>query len=141
MNSESQYPNLSSCNPQICISRKITTCNRIVASVFRKHLKPFNITNSQLSTLFIISKAPDPTLKLLSDKMYMDKSTVNRNLKRLIENKLIEKLTIHDLQITKKGKVLLEDVIPHWEKAMKEIRELLEEEGESALNIVLHKLT
>jgi len=141
MNSENEYPNLSSCNPQVCISGKIMKCNRKVASVFRKHLKPFNITNSQLSTLFIIGKAPNPSLKVLSSMMYMDKSTVNRNLKRLLDHKLIVKLNIHDLRITTKGKILLETVIPHWENAMKEIRELLEEEGESALNIVLQKLT
>jgi DNA-binding MarR family transcriptional regulator len=141
MNSKDGFPNLSSCNPRVCISGKMMKCNRIVASVFRKHLKPFGITNSQLSTLFIISKAPNPSLKVLSTMMYMDKSTVNRNLKRLIDNKLIIKLTIHDLQITTQGKSLLEIVIPHWNNAMTEIRELLEEDGEMALNIVLQKLT
>ena len=73
--------------------------------------------------------------------MHMEKSTVNRNLKRLLDNKLIEKLNIHDLQITTKGKSLLEEVIPHWDNAMQEIREILEEEGELALNTVLEKLT
>lgn len=116
-------------------------CNRVVASVFRKHLKPFGITNSQLSTLFIISKALNPSLKLLSEKMYIDKSTVNRNLKRLIENGCIQKRTIHDLQITTKGKELLELVIPQWENAMTEIKEILDEEGEQALNIIVQKLT
>ena len=66
---------------------------------------------------------------------------MNRNLKRLLEQKLIEKTTIHDIQITINGKALLEDVIPHWENAMAEIRNLLEEEGETALGIVLQKLT
>ena len=141
MITQEQFPNLKSCNPKACISGKIMRCNRIVASVFRKHLKPFGITNSQLSTLFIISKTPNPTQKLLSDKMYMDKSTVNRNLKRLIENNFIEKITIHDLQVTTKGKELLEQVIPHWENAMTEIKQLLEEEGEEALNIIVQKLT
>lgn len=141
MKTQSDFPNLNSCNPQVCISGKITRCNRIIASVFRKHLKPFGITNSQLSTLFIISKAPNPTQKLLSEKMYMDKSTVNRNLKRLLESRCIDKLNVHDLQVTIKGKELLEQVIPHWENAMTEIRSILEEEGEKALDIVVQKLT
>ena len=140
MKKEEAFPNLDSCNPLTCISGKIMKCNRIVASLFRKHLKPFGITNSQLSTLFIISKAPNPSQKMLSEKMYMDKSTVNRNLKRLIDNGYVVKLNIHDLQTTIKGKKLLEKVIPHWDKAMSEIRELLEDEGELALNTVLQKL-
>ena len=136
-----QFPYLESCKPSICISRKITKCNRIITSVFRKHLQPFGITNSQLTTLFIITKAPAPSQKMISDMLYMDKSTVNRNLKRLLDNGYIKKRTIHELQITIKGKVLLERVIPYWENAMEEIKVLLEEEGEKAINVLVNKLT
>jgi len=135
------FPKLETCNPSICISGKIMKCNRIVSTVFRKHLKPFGITNSQLTTLFIITKSHKPSQKKISDMLYMDKSTVNRNLKRLINNGYVSKTAIHELQITTKGKSLLEDVIPHWELAMKEIKIILEQEGEAALNIIVNKLT
>ena len=141
MKEAQKFPIVESCNPRVCISGKMMKCNRIVSSVFRKHLKPFGITNSQLSTLFVITKADHPSQKLLSDKLYMDKSTVNRNLNRLIENGWIVKESIHELQTTIKGKTLLEIVIPHWDNAMTEIRALLEDEGELALNTVLQKLT
>ncbi|WP_299887393.1 MarR family winged helix-turn-helix transcriptional regulator [uncultured Lacinutrix sp.] len=141
MKTINEFPNIQSCNPRSCISMKMMKCNRIVSNVFRKYLKPFGITNSQLSTLFVITKANNPTQKLLSQMLYMDKSSVNRNLKRLIDNGYVAKLNIHDLQTTIKGKELLEQVIPHWEKAMKDIREELEDEGELALNMVLQKLT
>ena len=136
-----QFPNVDSCNPRVCISSKITKCNRIVSRVFRKHLKPFGITNSQLSTLFIITKAEQPSQRLLSDMLYMDKSTVNRNLNRLVDNGYVVKQNLHELRTTVKGKALLETVIPHWENAMKEIRALLENDGEVALNMLLQKLT
>lgn len=141
MKEAQKFPIVESCNPRVCISAKMMKCNRIVSSVFRKHLKPYGITNSQLSTLFVITKADNPSQKLLSDKLYMDKSTVNRNLKRLLENGWIVKQNIHQLQTTIKGKALLEVVIPHWDNAMTEIRTLLEDEGELALNIMLQKLT
>jgi DNA-binding MarR family transcriptional regulator len=141
MKEAQKFPIVENCNPSVCISGKLMKCNRIVSSVFRKHLKPYGITNSQLSTLFVITKAENPSQKLLSDKLYMDKSTVNRNLRRLMENGWVVKKNIHQLQTTTKGNVLLETVIPHWENAMAEIRNLLEDEGELALNIMLQKLT
>ena len=140
MKLEKEFPNVDACNPRQCISGKMMRCNRRVANVFRKHLKPFNITDSQLSTLFIVTKAENVTQKTLSDMMFMEKSTVNRNLKRLIENDYITKLGVHELQTTNKGLQLLERVIPHWENAMTEIRTLLDEEGETAINTLLQKL-
>ena len=141
MSSDSAFPNINHCNPIECISGKVMKCSRIVSSVFRKHLKPFGITNSQLSTLFIITKAESPSQKLLSQMLYMDKSTVNRNLKRLIDNGFVVKLSVHDLKTTIKGKELLEQVIPHWENAMKEIKERLSTEGEDALKVLMQQLT
>ncbi len=136
-----KFPVVESCNPSVCISSKVMKCNRIVGSIFRKHLKKFNLTDSQLSTLFIITKAKSPTQKLLADMLYMDKSTVNRNLKRLIKSEYVIKSNIHNLKTTEKGLVLLEEVIPHWENAMVEIKDLLGSEGELAINTVLQKLT
>ena len=42
--------------------------------------------------------------------------------------------------MTTKGKELLEQIIPEWEKAMIEVRSKLKEEGEEALNIMLAQL-
>lgn len=51
-----EFENLKNFNPSECISGKVMRLNRITANVFRKYLMPFNITDSQLSILFVLTK-------------------------------------------------------------------------------------
>lgn len=91
--------------------------------------------------LFVISKINEVTQKRISEILYLEKSTVNRNLKRLKENHYITFDQKVFISITNEGKVFLEQLIPEWDLAMKEIREIIGEEGESALNLLTKQLT
>lgn len=71
----------------------------------------------------------------------MEKSTVNRNLTRLIENDYISVDEDSFLFTTDKGKEFLEGVLPHWNNAMAEVRGILEQDGENAINLILAKLS
>ena len=141
MKGKTKYPNIENCNPSGCISRKMMMCNRIVANVFRKYLSPFKVTDSQLSILFILAKGTDINQKKLADFLSLEKSSVNRNLKRLLSNKLITYSSGTTLALTKEGKSFLEKVIPQWNKAMAEIKSILDEDGENHLNLLVQKLS
>ena len=134
------YPNIDNCDPKQCVSGRIMRCSRIVSSIFRKHLKPFHITNSQLSMLFMITKLQETKQQELANNLYMDKSTVNRNLKRLFEKDYIEKDS-GIIRTTESGKERLETIIPEWEKAMKEIKGILKKEGMESLDTLTKILT
>ena len=136
-----EYPNIQAVNPMTCISSKIRKCNRIVANVFRQYLNPMGITDSQLSVLFITTKGQMINQARLSQMLYLDKSTVNRNIERLVQNGYIAFNDQKYLFTTSKGKDFLEKIIPQWDKAMEEIREILDDEGELALNVLFKKLT
>lgn len=123
------------CNPTSCIASKTMKLNRVVNSIFRKHLNTIGITNSQLSILFVFSKVEKLNQKMLSDFLYMEKSTVNRNLKRLIENAYIEQTEFPFFSISEKGLELLCVAIPKWELAMQEARSKLKLSGEQGLNL------
>ena len=123
-------------NPSDCISAKMMKCNRIVANVFRKHIMQFNITDSQMSIIFVISKAKNTNQKRISELLYLEKSTVNRNLDRLLQKKIIFYTENKELVLTESGKDLVNKIIPHWENAMAEIRDILRSEGESALKFI-----
>lgn len=135
-----KYPNIKSSNPIECVSGKIMRCSRIVSTIFRKHLKPFGITNSQLTILFMITKTGGIKQQELADRLYMDKSTVNRNLKRLYDKEYIHKVETQ-VQTTQTGKATLETIIPEWDKAMKEMKSLLKKEGLESLNTLTQQLT
>lgn len=140
MPGKSKYPNIENFNPSVCISRKLMKCNRIVSAVFRKHFQEFDLTNSQISILFIVSKKGIVTQSELLDILSLEKSTVSRSMKRLFQNGCLEKESLKEISMTKKGRDLLEEVIPKWENAMVEIRKKLKKEGEQALNLVLGSL-
>lgn len=135
-----EYENLRNFNPSECISGKMMRLNRVIANVFRKHLKSFNITNSQVSLLFILIKAGGLTQKQLSGFAQLEKSSLNRNLKRLFDKNYITKTNFPIIEITSKGKSFVNKIIPEWQKAMDEISELLEEDGKTALGLVYTKL-
>ncbi len=135
------HPNLETCDPRQCISSRILKCNRIISSVFRKHLLPYNITNSQMSILFILAKKGASTQQELATMLYLEKSTISRNMKRLFDGDLIVKKIAKQIEITIAGKDFLEKIIPAWDCAMEESRALLTEKGEEALTLLLNQLT
>ncbi len=142
MNSEqTDFPNIASCDPRLCISGRISRIQRIVSEIFRKELKPYDLSNSQLSILFVLSKRPQAMQKEICDILYLEKSSLSRNLTRLFSKNYVTKLDNGMVQISHEGKVHLEKVIPAWENAMKTARKKLREEGEDALQLVLNNLT
>ena len=127
-------------NPSTCISGKIMRINRLVANVFRKHLKALNITDSQLSLMFVLSKRKRIKQSELSRLAIIEKSTLNRNLKRLIERGFLSRENFPLIEITENGIEFVITAIPPWNLAMEEIRTTLEEEGEAAINLISQKL-
>ena len=141
MNMVSNFPNIENCDPRTCISAKILKCQRVISGIYRKHLKPFEITSSQLSILFISTKLKNVNQAKLSKILKLEKSTISRNMKRLLDRKLIKKDKSMNITITHVGKLLLEQIIPEWEKAKIETKETLKEEGEFALDLLVGNLT
>ena len=131
---------LEACNPSMCFSGRLMRMDRIISSIFRKHIAPFELTNSQLSILFVIAKKEIVIQQQLAETLFLEKSSLSRNIKRLLETALIEKINTKQIQVTEKGKALLERIIPHWEKAMDEVKELLGDDGQNAFNTVYQKI-
>ncbi|MFK7783947.1 MAG: MarR family winged helix-turn-helix transcriptional regulator [Crocinitomicaceae bacterium] len=141
MTNNKQSSNIHEFNPSDCISGKMMRNNRIVANVFRKHLKQFNITDSQLSIIFVASKVKSLNQRKISELLHLEKSTVNRNIARLLDNEIISSSSSKELALTKKGRDLLNNILPHWRNAMAEIESILEADGVIALNLVTRQLT
>ncbi|NQY31457.1 MAG: MarR family transcriptional regulator [Flavobacteriaceae bacterium] len=136
-----EFKNIEQFNPRECISGKIMRINRITANIFRKHLAPFKVTDSQLTLLFVLTKAGGLTQKQLSDFVYLEKSSLNRNLKRLVDKEYLSRNNFPIIEITHQGKIFVEEIIPEWEKAMTEIRAVIGEDGEQSISKVLTLLS
>lgn len=136
-----EFPNLDVCNPSICFSGRMMRMDRIISAIFRKHLASFGLTNSQLSILFITAKKELVTQQQLADLLFLEKSSLSRNMKRLLDGALIKKINTRQLEMTTKGKTLLEQLIPKWENAMHEVNEILGIDGQTAFNTLYTKIT
>lgn len=136
-----EFNNIEKFDPSSCIAGKVMRIKRLTANIFRKHLAPYHITDSQLTLMFVMSKRRSMTQKQMSEMVFLEKSSLSRNLTRLIDRKLIHKSGPHQIEITTDGLYFVENIIPIWEKAMNEIREQIGEEGEDSLNAVYTSFT
>lgn len=132
--------NVKNCDPRQCFASKFRKLDKVIQSIYREHISQFNLTTSQLSVLFVLSKKPKATQTELCKILILDKSSLNRNLSRLFEKELISKQNKFEIVITNNGLNILEKVIPHWDLAQKKISALLKEEGTTALNLITNKL-
>lgn len=128
-------------NPRECIASKIQKSNRIINNVFRKHLKQLNLSNSQVSILFVLSKKKTITQKGLSELLHLEKSTVNRNIERLIKKEFLIQNQFNKIEITQKGLAIVKKTIPVWQNAMQEATDKLGKNGLNALNNLIQTLT
>lgn len=129
------YSNIDNCDPRTCIASKVNKAQRLVSNIYRKHLASSGITSSQLSILFVLSKKGKVTQQALADFLQLEKSSMSRNKKRLIEAGFIEVQKLN-LFITKKGLEMLNDVVPFWDLAMKEAKDKLGKDGLESLNVL-----
>lgn len=126
-------------DPSFCISAKVMRINRLTAQIFRNHLSAFDVSNSQVSLLFVLTKRPNLRQRDLSDFLILEKSSLNRNLKRLFERGLIEK-SANLIHLTDAGLAFVAEIIPAWENAMVEIRSKIGESGEEAIHNLVNNL-
>jgi DNA-binding MarR family transcriptional regulator len=88
----------------------------------------------------MFSKSDGFSQKELSELAVLEKSSLNRNLKRLFDSNYISREDFPIIRITPAGKSFVNSIIPEWRKAMDEIQQLLGDDGEAALNLVTKKL-
>ena len=134
------FKNIDNFDPRQCINGRVSRAQRIISNVFRKYIKPFGITSSQLSMLFVLTKRGVVSQRDLSNILYLEKSSVSRNKRRLVSQGWVQNEGLN-LTMTKKGFMFIDKVIPEWEKAMLEIKETLGEDGQNGLSTVLSNLT
>lgn len=138
------YPLIENSNPWICVASKLTFSLRIINGIYRSHLKKHGVTMSQLSLLMATAKMKSVSQAQLGKTLKLERSTVTRDLKRLIaKGYLIKEGPTNRpiISITDKGATYTEEIIPDWYNATQEARKILGEDGEEGLNLVLEKLT
>ena len=106
-----------------CVCLGVRKAARQVARRYDDAFRPLGITSGQFSILSALLRDRAVPLGALADVLGMDRTTLNRNLKPLEEEKLIVTTTtkedrrVRGLSLTNKGRALLDRAIPIWRTA------------------------
>lgn len=113
-----------------CLCQKVRAAARSVTSVYDDALRPAQLRASQLAVLAAVAGAGSVSITALAHQLFMDRTTLSRNLGPLRRAGLIHVGTegwrrSRTLEITKKGRSRLEQAIPFWQKAQESLRDKL----------------
>ncbi len=128
-----------------CVAVRLRLLNRVVTGLFDQELRPYKLSISQLNLLVGVAASGRVRPTDLSRRLKLEKSTLSRDLARMLEKRWVEQTPGDDgrsvlLSITEAGASLLELVVPAWSKAQDSAAKLLGAELQSALSGAVDKL-
>ena len=109
--------------PQSCTAARLRKLTRRVTAFYEHHMRSTGLKLSQFSLLAQLSAAPQ-TLTALADHMEIDRTTLTRNLRPLIERGLVAESSGTDARqrffaLTPAGAQLRTQARKHWRQAQR----------------------
>ncbi|MEH6535034.1 MAG: MarR family winged helix-turn-helix transcriptional regulator [Psychroserpens sp.] len=129
-------------NVEHCIGNRLRCLSRIVDKDFRSSLKDFDITESQLSILFALTKLGKVEQGKIGEALVLERSTVSRNVKLLEKREILTKTTDYrpEIELTTKGHNLIQAIMPVWESLMDTFMAKIGNEGLENIKSLEEKL-
>ena len=121
-----------------CIGVRIRLLNRVITNLYDKAFRPLGITTNQMSILVSMLRRGFSTPGEIGNFLQMEKSTLSRNLDRMRKSGWLEILQGENgrsqhLQMTSKGRKVVEQSLPLWRSAQKEAKQILGEHGAASV--------
>lgn len=108
--------------PVNCTCFGLRKAARAVTQMYDQALRPTGLRATQLSLLVAVERAGPCAVRALAERMVMDRTTLTRNLKPLLDRGLLERVAgadrrRHPIAITAKGRAALTRALPYWREA------------------------
>ncbi len=105
-----------------CTIANLRKATRAVTQVYNAGLRPVGLQVTQFTVISALARLGDTPLTRLADALVMDRTTLTRNLKPLVEKRLVrieqdEDQRVRIVSLTDEGKTVLEDALPYWREA------------------------
>jgi len=115
-----------------CTCANLRKAARSVTQAYDAALQPTGLKATQFTLLATLAKRGDGPLTRLADALVMDRTTLTRNLKPLIQRGLIrieheEDQRVRKVSLTATGRNLFESALPQWQQIQSRILEGLGE--------------
>ncbi len=127
-----------------CVATRVRQLSRIVTRVYDDAMRPLGITGSQFTLLTQLASRDGITAVEIGHDLDIEKSTLSRNLKRLLALGHI----IMDppagrrgrgLHLTAKGQAVIRDAYPVWQEAQGRALTALGQDCRAVLDGLLHQ--
>lgn len=131
--------------PSPCSCMNIRRASRAVTQFYDDVLKPSGLSTAQLGLLRHIEAVEQTTISELANMMRIDRTTLNRNMKPLVDDGLIsikqgKDLRTRQVMLTDTGKAALAKAWELWGEAQVLLKEYLGKEDLGKLTQLLSKL-
>ena len=125
-----------------CLASRVRQLSRIVTRVYDDAMRPLGITASQFTLLTQLAQQDGITAVEIGFTLDIEKSTLSRNLKRLLALGLIEMdppagRRGRGLHLTPKGHAAIKDAYPVWSEAQRKAQELMGTHSRETLDHLL----
>lgn len=103
-----------------CTNATLRKANRLIGQAFDNQLQPSGLKATQFTLLATLDKMGVAGVTQLAQVMVMDRTTLSRNLKPLLNKGLIQVLgdqdqRVRQMQLTAQGRSMYEKALPYWE--------------------------
>ncbi|MGE0766893.1 MAG: MarR family winged helix-turn-helix transcriptional regulator [Hyphomicrobiaceae bacterium] len=133
---------IASATSETCIATRVRQLSRIVTRVYDDALRPHKITASQFTLLTQLANTDGITAAEIGIDLDIEKSTLSRNLKRLLALGHIEMdppagRRGRGLHLTPRGKAVIREAYPLWQEAQRRSTEVMGAQARSILDSLL----
>ncbi len=127
-----------------CLATRVRQLSRIITRVYDDAMRPLGITASQYTLLAQLAARDAITAVEIGHELDIEKSTLSRNLKRLLALGHINMdppagRRGRGLHLTPKGQAILKDAFPIWQDAQKRAFTVMGAESRNTLDTLLHQ--
>lgn len=133
-------------DPAHCVSNNLHKTARAVSRIYAEEMRPAGLARSQFAILGHLEHGGPMALSALAERLYMDRTTLTRNLRPLRSGGLVacdpspDDARVKLVSITRSGRRKLEQARGHWRDAQARVLERFGEQAWIALEGSLRDL-
>ncbi len=121
-----------------CLAVRVRLLNRTITGIYDDALRPLGVTVGQLNVLVAVARLGPISPGAVARRLNMEKSTLSRNVDRMRGHGWLvvtrQSGRNQTLEVSPKGRKLLEKAAPLWEEAQEETKAVLGQRGARSLH-------
>ncbi|MFV0298166.1 MAG: MarR family winged helix-turn-helix transcriptional regulator [Hyphomicrobiaceae bacterium] len=142
MPAQPELGNMATATTDSCIATRVRQLSRIVTRVYDDALRPHKITASQFTLLMQLAQTDGITAAEIGMQLDIEKSTLSRNLKRLLALGHIDMdppagRRGRGLHLTPRGQTVIREAYPLWQEAQRRTIEAMGADAHARLDGLL----